>query len=62
MGNWTQPVREECFLAHHYDGQQPARLKQAEEEVCCHCGARTKSGIYVRVDPATVAYPAKRDG
>jgi ribosomal protein L24E len=28
-------------------------------EQCAFCGRETKSGIYVRQDPATVPYPTK---
>jgi N6-adenosine-specific RNA methylase IME4 len=41
----------------------PVRLRDPEDEVCCHCGRMTLSGIYVRVDPATVSNPTKlKDG
>jgi hypothetical protein len=33
-------------------------MKHPDEEICCDCGRGTCSGIYMRLDPATVRYPA----
>lgn len=54
--SWTQPLCDRCwkFIS---GGKRPFRLKEREVEQCCRCGGRADGGIYVRVDPATVAYP-----
>jgi len=53
---WTQPVCGPCWIVRS-GGQVPTRLKIAELERCCRCGNETRSGIYIRVDPASVPYP-----
>lgn len=30
-------------------------------ERCCKCGRMTASGIFIRIDPATVNYPSQED-
>jgi hypothetical protein len=57
---WTQALCENCWLRDN-PGREPVAIKPefAELERCCKCGADTFSGIYVRVDPATVPYPRK---
>lgn len=56
--NWTQPMCDPCW-ARRQPGIDPVRIKAqyAVEERCAFCGAHTRSGIYVRVDPRTVLYP-----
>lgn len=41
--------------------RQPHAMRNAEAERCCKCGAPTQSGIYVRLNPTTVPYPAEDD-
>jgi hypothetical protein len=56
--SWTQPMCDDCWTADN-PGREPMRFVESERqaEQCCKCGAGTKSGIYVRVDPSTVTYP-----
>jgi len=56
--NWTQPICVGCFRMRN-PGREPVRCIDAEDERCCHCGNRTYYGIYIRVDPRTVPYPAE---
>jgi hypothetical protein len=56
MANWTQPICADCWNLRNPDRHAFA-LTTAEPERCCHCGQVTLSGIYVRVDPATVKFP-----
>ena len=55
---WTQAACAECYNRER-PGKVPTRMKPEyrETERCCWCGEDTRSGIYVRVDPATVPYP-----
>lgn len=61
--NWTQPICEICYDL-RYPGRLPTTLlpSHRETELCCDCGFTTTSGIYVRVDPRTVEYPAPDRG
>lgn len=55
---WTQPCCEDCWVVRE-GARRPHRVA-AERFVdarCCFCGRTTRSGIFVRVDPATVSYP-----
>jgi RNA polymerase subunit RPABC4/transcription elongation factor Spt4 len=54
---WNQPVCDRCWALIR-PNREPARLVQAESETCAVCGQDTTSGIYVRMDPSSVAYPA----
>lgn len=54
--SWTQPLCDECW-AERQPGRVAHRLVEPENEVCCWCGLATASGIYFRVDPATVYFP-----
>jgi hypothetical protein len=54
--SWTQALCDPCWVIRQ--GARIAhRVKDAPTEKCCDCGNRTTSGIYYRVDPATVKYP-----
>jgi len=55
---WTQPICEECYNKRS-GGQTPIKLIEPNTEQCCDCGKETKEGIYFRVDPRTVKFPAK---
>jgi hypothetical protein len=54
--SWTQPCCEECWVERNPD-RLPTRLRLPQIEVCVYCGRENWSGIYVRVDPATVPHP-----
>lgn len=56
MMTWTQPLCDDCWNRAH-PGVPPVRLRQPDEERCCTCGARTKSGIYARINPKEVDHP-----
>jgi hypothetical protein len=58
--SWTQPICRECWNERNPDRQvtNAATLYLSEREFCCHCGEPATSGIYVRVDPALIAYPS----
>lgn len=53
---WTQAICGKCFDV-RYPGHAPVRVIGYTSETCCDCG-RAASGIYVRIDPATVKYPS----
>lgn len=57
--SWTQPICDPCW-AKMRPGEKPYRVLIPDQEQCALCGDGTPSGIYVRLDPATVPYP--RDG
>jgi hypothetical protein len=48
-----------CIPCWHADNPESAPYKREHPdlETCAWCGRYTTSGIYVRVDPATVSYP-----
>jgi len=54
----NQPCCEDCWVA-RYAVRRPVRVTADRflAVPCCHCGRITHSGIYVRVDPASVPYP-----
>lgn len=72
--SWTQPCCERCWIDREGTWEideaegfqylaalrQPVRMVRDEAvlERCSFCGGPTFIGIYVRVDPATVPYPA----
>lgn len=58
--SWTQPVCSADWFKRNPNRGEPHRIvpEYAEEETCCYCGQLTTSGIYVRVDPATVPHPS----
>jgi hypothetical protein len=58
--DWTQPICDDCWDERHPD-RRSHRLVHTETEVCCFCGEQTVSGIYLRIDPATVPHPSLRD-
>lgn len=55
--SWTQPCCEDCWVKRE-GAKVPVRATDYERERCAFCGRTTYGGIYVRVDPATVKYPA----
>lgn len=60
--NWNQPVCDDDWEQRN-PGREPYRFSEEvrELEVCCYCGKTTRSGIYVRIHPSEVPYPAKDD-
>jgi hypothetical protein len=55
---WTQPICLGCFRMR--EGREPnVVLRDAEPETCCVCGHVTKEGVYTRIDPKSVPYPAQ---
>lgn len=54
---WNQPLCELCWHDEHPEAQSPVRLPDKPRERCAICGNVTDSGIIVRRDPRTVAYP-----
>lgn len=58
---WTQPVCSECWYSRD-DARPAVALPLSAEDLpierCCYCGGQTVSGIYVRIDPASVPYPS----
>jgi hypothetical protein len=59
---WTQPACGSCYSARH-PGREPVTVNDEyrQAETCAVCGTETLAGIYIRVDPATVAHPTRRD-
>jgi hypothetical protein len=60
--SWTQPICDECFEAKYPDSNPPRFKEEMRElEICCICCEENRSGIYTRIDPATVACPTRAD-
>lgn len=55
--SWTQPICERCYRRLH-PHREPVRLTVPDREQCCMCGEGTADGIYDRLDPKLVPYPA----
>ena len=57
--SWTQPCCEDCWVVR--EGARRAERLSSEHRFvavqCAFCHRMTRSGIYVRVDPATVRDP-----
>lgn len=58
--SWTQPICDPCWISRH-PARPSTRLLSPDAETCAFCGRQTTSGIYVRVDPKTVPFPATRE-
>lgn len=66
MANWTQPCCEACWVERNLqqtdDGgwtmRIPVRVTEARLTECCYCGNVTFVGIFLRVDPTQVPFPA----
>jgi len=55
--NWTQPICLTCWGVRN-PGRVPIGLTgRAIPETCCDCGKDTREGVYIRLDPRSVAYP-----
>lgn len=60
--SWTQAICEACWNERNPDRPATAiKPEFADEERCCWCGKATRSGIYVRADPAKVPYPREEE-
>lgn len=57
--SWSQPICRSCFSLHN-PGRIPVRLVEPDTEKCCSCGELTTQGIYIRINPSTVAYPTRK--
>jgi ribosome-binding protein aMBF1 (putative translation factor) len=53
MSKWEHAICEVCWRARQ-GAREPVRVVKASIETCCYCGEATRSGIYVRADPAEV--------
>lgn len=58
---WSQPLCDACWRNREHD-RLPVRLIEVEvsPEICCACGRLITSGIYARIDSATVPLPETR--
>ena len=54
MSRWNHPMCQECWDETRGDAV-PVRMLDPDPEVCCWCGADTRSGIYVRAHPHRIA-------
>lgn len=70
MTNWTQPTCERCWILRRstsdaegrIEGVEiPYRLKEPSLEQCAFCGEPTIFGVYVRINPASVMFPAQEE-
>jgi hypothetical protein len=59
MSDWTQAVCTSCWNERNPDKAHIDVFGLTGAEMCCWCGNDTTSGIYVRVDPATVPFPTQ---
>lgn len=59
--SWTQPACDTCFAGLFPKVENPHRIIEEswEIEVCCMCGARHRSGLYIRINPSTVDHPTE---
>jgi len=60
--SWTQPICRQCY-ARLEPGREPVRLRPgiAGKQYCCICGEITRDGIWYRIDPRSVPYPAEEE-
>jgi hypothetical protein len=60
--SWTQPMCRECWDKHALLKFDWAGMpEEGPPETCAWCGLDTRSGIYVRQDPAGVPFPRKEE-
>lgn len=55
--SWTQPLCVTCWNRDNPDRQTSGTGDMGDLERFCECGSETRSGIYIRIDPATVPFP-----
>lgn len=61
---WTQPICAARWNQDYSEGRRTVNVEldeigSGDLEHCCYCNKPTLSGLYVRLDPATVPYPRK---
>lgn len=59
---WTHPICDLCWGNRHRH-REPSRLVDTARQLekCCDCGSETQSGIYIRISPLEVRFPAPDD-
>jgi hypothetical protein len=55
--DWNHILCERCYFSK--SSAIPHRLKP-DWDTCCRCGARTKSGIVIRANPAAMTCEGRR--
>jgi hypothetical protein len=60
LRRWTHALCDQCWTLREPE-RRPARLVARDREVCCGCGAETRSGIFIRADPSTMQFCAHRE-
>ena len=59
--SWTQPICTDCWGELNPDRPAHGLVDDAcETERCVVCDRWTRSGIYIRIDPAIARYPSLR--
>lgn len=51
VSSWTHAICDACWDQRN-PYRDPYRIKEATEVMCCFCGNQTKSGIWIRKNPA----------
>lgn len=59
--SWTHAICDDCWDKKNPDRPSP-RSNVGEMELCCYCGKKTRSGIYVRGNPKDAPHCAKAPG
>jgi LSD1 subclass zinc finger protein len=59
--SWTQPMCENDWYAMNPNRTPVRMLAGARQVRCCVCGMMTIDGIFVRIHPSLVPYPALED-
>ena len=54
MGTWTHSICQPCWTKRE-PNRVAVKVREAEPEPCCFCGATTDTGIYLRCDPRSPA-------
>jgi hypothetical protein len=62
MSKWNHHCCDFCWIQREPD-RDPVRMRPqfVEDEACCFCGQSTKSGIFVREDPAKALCQGKHE-
>ena len=53
MSKWNHSMCTDCWINSN-PGRQPVVVNIRSVEICCFCGRKTTSGIYVRYDPVAL--------